>query len=271
MSTPSRPYPGTVLRPGQGDTESIQAVQQALAALGLDQGFTPGVFDDALESAVRLFQSRQVDLSGHALKVDGLVGPFTWAALFGPPQQPASPPPLAVLPAQALACALSQLGVRETPGQANRGPQVDAYLKAAGIANPGDNPPGGYPWCQAFVYWCLQTACAGLGRSNPAPRTAGVLDHWALAANRPGVSRLSALQARGQPGLVQPGQIFIHDHGRGQGHTGFVERVYPDGRLVTLEGNTNTEANREGLGVFRLERRKLSDPELKGFIDYAGA
>jgi len=40
--------------------------------------------------------------------------------------------------------------------------------------------------------------------------------------------------------------------------------------MLTIEGNTNTDGSRTGVGVFRLERRKLSDAKLKGFVDYTG-
>ena len=64
---------------------------------------------------------------------------------------------------------------------------------------------------------------------------------------------------------------MVFDYGSGLGHIAVVESVYLDGRVVTVEGNTNPEANREGLGVYRLERRKLTDSGLKGFMDYSAA
>lgn len=273
MPTAFQPYPGTPLSKKIGSTkDNIQAIQKALTALGLGQGLKPGVFDAMMESAVCLFQSQNVDIAGHALKVDGVVGSFTWAALFGSPPTTTTTSTIALLPAQALATAISQIGVMETKGEPNRGPEVDAYLKEAGIKNPAGNAKdGGYPWCQAFVYWCLVQSCKSLGRANPAPKTAGVLAHWNQAKSVKGVQRITKAQALAGSGLIQSGMVFINDYGNGHGHTGFVERVFPDGRLITVEGNTNPEANREGLGVFRLERRKLTDKELKGFLDYSAA
>lgn len=267
-----RPYPGTPLSKKSGSTKGIEAVQKALMALGLGQGLKPGVFDAAMDSAICLFQSRNVDVAGHALKVDGVVGAFTWTALFGAPPTSAVIALMALLPAQALATAISQIGVMENKGEPNRGPEVDSFLKEAGIKNPADNAKNdGYPWCQAFVYWCFVQSCKSLGRTNPAPKTAGVLDHWNQAKSVKGIHRISKTQATVDLGLVRSGMVFINDYGNGYGHTGFVERVFPDGRLITVEGNTNTEANREGLGVFRLERRKITDKELKGFLDYSAA
>lgn len=265
-------YPGTPLSKKSGLSKDIDAVQQALTAVGLGQGLHPGAFDATMESAIHLFQSRNVDLAGHALKVDGIVGAFTWAALFGVPWASSLPKLMALLPAQALSIAIAQIGVVENQGEPNRGPEVDAYLKEAGIRNPGANSKnGGYPWCQAFVYWCLAQSCKTIDRANPAPRTAGVLEHWNQAKTVTGVQRIAKTQALANLGRVQSGMIFINDYGNGYGHTGFVERVFPDGRLITVEGNTNTSANREGLGVFRLERRKITDKDLKGFLDYSAA
>lgn len=270
-------YPGIPTRKGDSHVPTVQHIQSALTALGIGDGLTDGVFDTAMESAVRLFQSRNVDTAGVPLKVDGIVGRFTWIALFGLSDADWLPPTpaLALLPAQMLAVATTQIGVRETPGQANRGPQVDQYLKASGITNPAGNPPGGYPWCQAFLYWCAVQACSALGRTDvPVPQTAGVLKHWQLAATMPGVRRITKAQALADPALVRPGMFFTLDYGSGQGHTGLVERVYPDGRLITIEGNANAEGGREGVGVYRLDRRKLtsnSADKLKGFVDFSAA
>lgn len=266
-------YPGAPIRKGSDDVASVQRIQAALAALGLAEGFTPGVFDVRMDAAVHLFQSRQVDTASVPLKVDGIVGRFTWIALFGLVEQGPNTgtTELAVLSAQWLTVAITQIGVMELPGKPNRGPQVDQYLHATGITNPGAIP-GGYPWCQAFLYWGMVQACTALGRSNvPIPRTAGVLEHWRLCARVPKVVRISKAQALENPSLVTPGMVFALDFGSGHGHTGLVERIHPDGRLVTIEGNSNGTGGREGVGVFRLERRKLTEDNLRGFVDYGAA
>lgn len=275
MSIPA--YPGVVTRKGDSNASTVQHIQSALVALGIGEGFTDGVFDSTMESAVRLFQSRNVDSAGVPLKVDGIVGRFTWIALFRLAEPDFSStlptaPTLARLPAQMLAVATTQVGVRELPGQPNRGAQVDRYLQAAGIGNPGANPPGGFPWCQAFLYWCAVQACSALGRGDvPVPKTAGVLQHWQRAASVPGARRITAAQALADPAQVTPGMFFTLDFGAGRGHTGLVERVHPDGRLITIEGNSNALGGREGIGVYRLERRKLTEDKLKGFVDFSNA
>ena len=60
------------------------------------------------------------------------------------------------------------------------------------------------------------------------------------------------------------GSIFIMDHGEGRGHTGFVKSL-ADGRLGTVEGNSNDGGSREGTGVFGLTRRTLGSINA-GFI-----
>lgn len=65
----------------QGDTEppktGIRTVQSMTGASPIDGKFGPGT-----AAAVRRFQSTHTDQSGAPLKVDGIVGPKTWGALF---------------------------------------------------------------------------------------------------------------------------------------------------------------------------------------------
>jgi hypothetical protein len=124
----------------------------------------------------------------------------------------------------------------------------------------------GLAWCCAFTYWCFDEAAAQAGIDNPMYRTAGCLAHWNKAESHGG-TRLHARDAVANPGLIQPGMVFIMDFGGGMGHTGFVERV-EGGYLHTIEGNTDASQTREGGGVYRLKRKVGSIN--KGFISYAG-
>jgi hypothetical protein len=132
----------------------------------------------------------------------------------------------------------------------------------------GLNPAGQHAWCAAFVFFCFDEAAKALGGPNPVVKTAGVLDHWAKAGAG-GVPRITRSKAVQNPGLVQPGQIFIIDVGApgGGGHTGLVVEVAA-GKLVTIEGNTNEGGSAEGIGVFRRASRKIAQIN-KGFIDYS--
>ena len=254
------PYPGRLVKRGESDPHVVQALQRRLNALGCGPLAESGRFGADTLSAVKRFQARFPDIDGQPLKVDGIVGSLTWAALFGAPAPPPVPP--ASLATAALAIARTQLGVEERPSGSNRGPEVDEYLRAVGL-NPA---AGSFAWCAAFVYWCFNEAARSAGRPNPLPRTAGVLAHWNKAGER-GARRIMPGRAAAQPDLVQPGQVFVMDFGRGAGHTGFVVDVHA-GKLITLEGNTNDGGSREGIGVFERHGRKINSIN-KGFLDYS--
>lgn len=264
----SMPYPGRVIKLGETDARIVKAVKAALnRALVIqrrpDERLDPDNphFGPRTRQAVKLFQAQHVDAEGRPLKMDGEVGSITWAVLFGADSVPAADRSDDVLLARTLAIAAAEEArrVREVPRNSNRGPEVDAYLKRAGV-------PTGLAWCCAFVYWCFDEAAAGLGRANPMVRTAGCLNHWNRAPSR-GAQRLMGWQAVADPGRVRPGMVFIMDFGRGMGHTGFVESVQ-GGFLTTIEGNTDASKTREGGGVYRLSR-KIAEIN-KGFIDYTG-
>ena len=256
------PYPGKALRHGsKGD--DVERVQRRLLALGITVvGAPDGDFGDKTEWGVRLLQTRSEDAQGEPLEVDGVVGPRTWAALFGSLASGADAPSEAAvgLAAAALAAARGQVGVREHPLGSNRGPEVDIYLSnvAAGLL--------GQPWCMAFVYWCFTQAANQLGVANTAPKTASVIASWQKAQNEPKARIVTAAEARRDPAKVTPGMVFYIDTGGGSGHTGFVADVI-DGRLVTIEGNTNDGGTREGIGVFIRSRRRVDTINL-GFIDF---
>jgi hypothetical protein len=230
-------------------------VQQALNARGCGPVDTDGAYGPQTEAAVRLFQARAFDAEQHPLTVDGMVGPVTWVALFGA----AALPPMksgGALAKAALAFAATQIGTLEDPPLSNRGKQVEAYLASVGV------PPGN-PWCAAFVYSCVAQAAKADSLANPLPKTGGVLDMWRKAL-KAGLPCLTTQQAVAAPGLVSSGMIFIMDFGEGKGHTGFVKAL-AGGRLSTIEGNSNDDGSRDGVGVFELTRRTLGSVNT-GFI-----
>lgn len=146
----------------------------------------------------------------------------------------------------ALCIALSQEGVAEKPKNSNSGPEVNAYLKSIGLGP-------GYAWCMAFVYWCVKTASVEMGIKNPLVKTGGVLRQWNETTCRkiPKTSK-----------AVKPGDIFIMEFSKGQGHTGFVEKVV-GGVIHTIEGNTNDDGSREG---YEVAKRVRTISSMKGFI-----
>lgn len=255
-------YPGHYLSVGSKDRDSIRAVQARLNQVGCGPIDENGIFNEQTKAAVQLFQARSVDSQGQSLKIDGVVGPLTWANLFGS-QTLSSIATISVSPLveRTLGIAAAEVGVMEVPPGSNRGPRVDEYLESVGL-DPSDDS---YPWCAAFVYWSFEKASAQLGDENPCVRTAGVLDHW-NKAGQAGATRFSPKAIIDDFSLLKPGLIFVISTGEGKGHMGIVED-FRDDRLVTIEGNTNLPGDREGVGVFRRTSRKLSDIN-KGFISY---
>jgi hypothetical protein len=243
-------YPGTPFRKGDLRTDIVTQVQQRLINVGCGPLAVDGVFGDNTESSVELFQTRR------ALHADGVVGPLTWDALFNEKPFVADQAPTPLLAAM-LSKAISQIGVRETAGSPNRGPQVDEYVRSVGL-----DPAGDYAWCQAFIYWSFNQSAESLGVSNPCIKTAGVLEHWQRS---PVATRIQSWAGADNPTLIRPGAVFIIDHGSGKGHAGLVTRVV-SGKIDTIEGNTNQVGSRDGDGVYA-QTRVIASINV-GFIDY---
>lgn len=149
------------------------------------------------------------------------------------------------LAAKIIAVAETQLGVQEVPKNSNSGPDVEKYLASVKLGK-------GYSWCMAFVYWCVNKACIEAAIPNPLIATGGVLAQW------------NKIDKKYKVTMPQPGDIFILDFGGGKGHTGFVTSV-ANGRVQTIEGNSNDEGSREGYEVCRKPGgRKITS--IKGFI-----
>jgi hypothetical protein len=159
-------------------------------------------------------------------------------------------PGTSVLAGKALEIALGYEGVKELPG--NRGEFVDACLTMVGV-------PVGNPWCQAFVYRVYREASEALKVGNPVPRVGGVLNHWRQTPGR-----------KINKGKERPiaGDVLIYDHGKGLGHIAILVQHNEDGTIRTVEGNTSLSGSRNGDGVYVLNRRRLDDKLLVGWIRY---
>lgn len=252
-------YPGRVIQSGEADAAIVQAIRTALAARGYALPAEPG-FGARLRSVVMLFQSQHVDAAGQPLRVDGKLGPLTWNALF--PPSTAAPAAATGVAGQALSIARRQIGQMEAPIGSNRGPMVDEYQRAAGLPLSGSGD--GFFWCMAFVFWCFRETGAN---PNPFPKTAGCLDAWRRVKRTTPARLLTRDEAIADPGRVRPGMVFILSFGNDQGHTGFVDAV-TGGNFTTIEGNSNPDGSRNGIGVFQLSRRTIMDKTLLGFIDF---
>jgi peptidoglycan hydrolase-like protein with peptidoglycan-binding domain len=61
--------------------QSVKLLQELLKLAGFDPGPIDGDFGPKTEGAVKKFQQANQDFDGNPLKVDGVVGKRTWAAL----------------------------------------------------------------------------------------------------------------------------------------------------------------------------------------------
>ncbi|MEO5839099.1 MAG: peptidoglycan-binding domain-containing protein [Acidimicrobiales bacterium] len=73
---PPLPFPGTDLYDGCADADSTRAVQERLVQLGYTPLTVDGYYGPKTAATVQWFQGNS------ELKVDGIVGPYTWAKLF---------------------------------------------------------------------------------------------------------------------------------------------------------------------------------------------
>lgn len=248
-------YPGRTIKKGHKDQEIVKKIQEQLVSKGFGPLDVDGDFGKITETAVKDFQSLSRDTNGNPLVVDGKLGPISWSVLFSVPVGLPEPDyQQSALLTKVIEIARNQIGVMEDPPGSNRGPKVEEYLKRAGC-QPGD------PWCASFIYWCFDEASKTMGISNKLPKTGSCMTHWSETIGRKIIHR----NAMNNPSLVKPGHIFIMDHGNWKGHTGIVTSV-SDGYIRTIEGNTNIEGSREGLGVAELNRKIISINA--GFIDY---
>lgn len=139
------------------------------------------------------------------------------------------------LRSRALALAERYVGVREFGGP-NRGHAIERWLAKVGL-EPGN------PWCAAFLWSAYEESAAGLKIPNPLPRTGGVSKLWARSPEH---------MRSGKP---TRGAVFVHFTEDGtyapgrKGHCGLVLGV-DGGNLLTVEGNTNADGDREGDGVW---------------------
>ncbi len=263
--TPKPIYPGGFIRLDSPNTTAVAAIQTRLKDLGIDPGGIDGAFGLNTAAAVRLFQARSVDANDDPLDVDGIVGPDTWEALFGSGTVTTSRELGGLqtkLTAKVLEIAAGEVGVLEVPLGSNRGPKVDQYLTAVSPSLLGQ------PWCTAFLYWVFGKASTALGIANPFPQTAGVHNAWRLSGkSRPAADIVTVEEAARDPSLIRPGAVFFIDTGHGRGHVGLVVANL-NGKLVTIEGNTNDGGSREGIGVFRRTTRQIGKINL-GFAHYS--
>lgn len=142
---------------------------------------------------------------------------------------------------EALTWYARQVGTLEKPVGSNHTP----YAALAGQVDR-------QPWCATFVV-------AGW-KVNHIPIPPGADTAW-TPAMRVAFDHAGRLHETPAPGDV----AFVYYASLGRiGHVGVVERVDGD-YVVTVEGNTNLDGSRTGIGVYRHRRRWRNGGTLRGF------
>lgn len=138
---------------------------------------------------------------------------------------------------EVVALAQREVGIMES-GE-NSGPRVDRYNAYVGLSK--------VPWCASFVSWCFREA------GYTQPRTA-----WS-----PALFPSKRIVKDPLVGMVLG--IYFPELKR-IAHCGIVEVVRND-LVYSIEGNTNVNGGRDGIGVFRRIRHKRS---IHCFADWGG-
>lgn len=140
---------------------------------------------------------------------------------------------------RAVSNALRDVGTREVGGN-NRGTLVERYQERVG-GHPGES------WCYAAVYtWFDDAARSLVPFKNPLPKTRSCHFAFDKLITTAGIRLLKA---------PTRGCLAFRDRGKGQGHVGIViDTRIPEGRIITVEGNTNDEGSAEGDAVAEKSR-----------------
>lgn len=152
-----------------------------------------------------------------------------------------------LLPAAIVRVATHEIGIEEVDGT-NCGPRVDDYKACTNLP-----PHESWPWCAAFVDFCVKAAMEAMGIKETAgfkrPTTAGAwdLENWSRKQD----NTTSTKKPHG--GDIQAGDIVIFTFS----HVGIAISAPKNGFVETIEGNSDLQGSREGGAVGR-HTRKLS-------------
>ena len=148
----------------------------------------------------------------------------------------------------------AELGIKEKTGK-NDGPRVEEYLRHASLER-------GDPWCAAFVCWVFDKAGVDNPRTGWSP---DLFPKERLVWER---KKAAVAGRKAVKNLPKNGDVFgiwFPEKGR-IAHAGFVDK-WSDTWLITVEGNTNEAASREGDGVYRKRRLVRTVYQVSQFVD----
>jgi cell wall-associated NlpC family hydrolase len=139
--------------------------------------------------------------------------------------------------------ALTKLGVKESGGN-NKGKELQPFFAADNYKpNATDD---GYAWCASFVCWVFQVVLAGRSVTFKRPTTPsafGFID-WSLAQDS------STNTKRNPMDDIKRGDLVIFKFS----HIGIALADAKDGKIQTIDGNTNAAGSREGNAVAKKTR-----------------
>lgn len=139
------------------------------------------------------------------------------------------------LPPNEKALVFASTLVGEKESGKNSGPFVMKVLASIGLGT-------GFPWCAAFVSYCLGKVGYKIGPTSGRGRVRS----WAAWAKSSG--RLIHYSE------VRRGDLFFWLNADKTGHIGFVTGTAGNGSFKTIEGNTDDGGSREGDGTYRRTR-----------------
>jgi len=146
------------------------------------------------------------------------------------------------------------VGVMEVPLGSNRGARVDEYQAYTGL-------PLGSAYCSSACSLWIHEAAQALGVTPEFKKSGSALG---VVRNNPDLF-FTELTSADIPCLG------INQDADGQhGHCFLIVGLdEATGHLQTVDPNSNNGGSREGVGVFLLNRRTVSDPERKGYVRIA--
>jgi hypothetical protein len=149
--------------------------------------------------------------------------------------------------------ARGQIGTEEDENHQNKGSSIEKYQACTGMSGQG------WPWCAAFVDWCVQQFANEAGTDiTHVPRTTAAFglitwgnDNHYQVFNPP----VSPKDIK-----AMPGDIVVYEFS----HTGIVSRAGdPKYSFYAIEGNTNPGGGRDG---YEVAERGRSYSSVRKFI-----
>jgi hypothetical protein len=136
--------------------------------------------------------------------------------------------------------ARKEIGTEEDPKHQNKGASIQKYQASTSLVGQG------WPWCAAFVDWCVQQFAAQGGmKITHVPRTAAAfgLMTWGNDNHFP---VFNPPVDSGKDIKPRPGDILVYEFS----HTGIVSREGDSAHdFYAIEDNTNPGGGRDGYEV----------------------